>query len=754
MKRNIIIFTLIAAMALLSLSKADPVLSKILGRYHKFSSLYHEQKVYIHTDKNIYKTGEHIWFKFYLFNDLHRLDTVSKIGYVELIGPDMNLIDVRILYIKHGVGIGDFLIGDSIPSGLYMIRGYTNLMKNFGENFFFKKLITIKNPKITQLNEKLYLDLKSLQTKKHKLKITYNLDSKQLIAQIPNSIYINVTDYLGNPRQATILLKANGKTIKTEQTDSMGYAIIKITPTNRKKYKIIAYSDKEKGRVELGKPLAYGYQLDASKNKKFFMVKVRAKLPQSNDKQFKTIYLLAERNGRIYFTSFGTASDNSMTFRILRRSLPRGIVHFILFNGQGTPVAQQIAFNDKIKILPIKAWITKTKANQYEIHIQTDSTVFATTSMAITSTDVNDDVNIINYLSLKADVPSAKTQIINSPKIDQYIKTYKWQRYTPSQIWGDKIDTPRFKVQKSLMVKGKVTKLIMDLPVSHTLVTLTVLNSYNDQYQTYTDAHGRFYFKNLSYPDTIMALVEAKARDGSRNVLVYIDKYDTIPASYAPMKWFQRLNIFQLQTPQYQQWQREPGTLHNGVDQVIYMKDVNYNGYTNIFELLKGRVPGYYDMGDQVYFRGPKSITQNTEPLYLLDDVPVDKSTIENLNLEDIERIEIIKNPAYSVIYGAQGANGVIAVYTKKGHFIKRGYAQEIQPGIYTPRKFVALPDSLLLTIPYATYFWNSQLLIRSGLGSSRFHIPHGIRHIRVNIQGVDMNGRIINFNKDFSLSE
>ncbi len=754
MKRKILIFFTISTIILLGLVSSDPVLSRLLGQYKQFSSLYHIQKVYIHTDKNIYRSGEHIWFKFYLFDDLHHLDTLSKIGFVELIAPDMSIVDVRILKLKHGVGIGDFIIGDSIPSGLYMLRGYTNLMKNFNEKFFFKKLITIKNPSINHLSEKLYLDLKFLETKKHRLKIEYSLSGAELIADIPNTIYINVSDFLGSPRQAKITIKENSKIIKTMPTDSLGFVKVQITPAKDKKYKIIARSNRSKASVELGKAINYGYVLDIDKEKKHFLVKVLSHLPQTSDKQYRTIYLLAERNGRIYFTSFGVANNDSLSFNVLRKSLPSGIIHFVLFNGKGKPVAEQIVFNNKIKPTPIKVWITKKKPGLYELHVHTDSTIYATTSLAITSTDVNDYINIINYLSLKADLPDAKTRILESKRIDDYIKSYKWLRYKPEQIWENKINTPQYKVQNSLVVKGKVTKLILDLPVSNTLVTLTVLNAYNDQYQTYTDEQGRYYFKGLNYPDTIMALVEARARNGSKNVLVYIDRYDTIPTRYTPLKHFRKIRIRQMQTPKFKEWHGEAGTLHSHVDQVIYMKDIETNGYTNIFDLLKGRVPSYYKMGDKIYLRGPSSITQSNEPLYLVDNVPVDKSTIENLNLEDIDRIEIIKNAAYSAIYGSRGAKGVIAVYTKKGYFIQRGYAKEIQPGYYMPRKFKALPDSLLMIYPYATYFWNSQLLIRGGNATSTFHLPKGTKQVQINIQGVDMNGHIINFNKDFVIHE
>jgi len=748
------ILILLSSLVLIASIKRDIVLEKLLNRYEKFSSLYHIQKVYIHTDKNIYKSNENIWFKFYLMDDLHRLDTVSKIGYVELIGPEKNIIEVRILKLKHGIGIGDFSLSDSLASGMYLIRGYTNLMKNFNEKFFFKKIITIKNPEHNYLSEKLYLDLKSLQSKKNKLKIQFNLSGKKLIANKENLIYVHISDYLGNAKKATILVKENTKIIKEVQSDSLGFAIIRLIPQENKKYKLIAISNKAKASVSLGKCQKYGYQMDISQDKNFFKVKIFGTLPKTNDKQFKTVYILAERNGKVYFTSFGQLNEDSLYFRIIKRSMPKGIVHFILFNGKGEPVAEQSVFNEKIKSVPIQIDIEKIKTQTFKLTLKTDTNIYATSSIAITSTDVHDKINIINYLSLKADLPNTKTSWLDAPNIFDYVKTFKWQRYTPEQIWINTIDSPKYKIQKSLIVKGQVTKLIMDLPVKNTLVTLTVLNAYNDQFQTFTDSKGYFYFTGLDYQDTIMALVEAQGKNGSNNVLVYINKYDTIPANYTPMRKFKKIRLSQLNSPEYKEWSSNNSSLHSQVDQVIYMDEIETSGYNNIFDILKGRVPGYFKNGDNVYFRGPSSITQSYEPLYLLDNMPVDKSSLENLNMEDIERIEIIKNTAYSVIYGSRGSNGVIAVYTKRGHYIQKGYAQEIQPGFYTPQKFKALSDSILLTNPYSTYLWNSQLLILNGKAELIFHLPKEVNNIKINIQGVDIKGKIINFNKNYTLKQ
>lgn len=744
----------LSVIVLIGFILADPVLTHIQNRYKKFSSLYHIQKVYVHTDKNVYKTGEHIWFKFYLFNDMHRPDTVSKIGYVELIGPDMNIVDVRLLRLKYGMGIGDFLIKDSLPSGLYLIRAYTNLMKNFGEKFFFKKIITIKNPKINYLPENVYLDIKSLNHKRRKLNVKYSLTGNNIISGRENKIYFNVSDYLGNAVKASVNLLENGKIIKSTTTDTLGYGQLNFVAKENKRYKLLLRSGKAKARIILPRPEKYGYQLDLKDQGQFFLTTVKGILPASDDKQFKTIYLLAERNGKIFFTTFGILNRDSISFKLNKNIFPAGIVHFILFNGKGNPVADQIAFTKAITPINLDLNLKKTGKNLYELTVNGDTMLYASVSVSITSTLVRDHNNIADYLTLKADLPQAKTCVLKSPDINEKIKAYSWQRYSPQFIWGKSLDTPKYKVQKSLVVKGKVTKLILDLPVKGTLVKLTVLNSYNDQYKTYTDQHGNFIFTGLNYPDTIMALVEARALNGSKNVLVYIDKYDTIPTLFTPVKQHRKLRLSQQAPVQYQEWKGSSGTLHSNVDQVIYMKDIPLSGNETVFDIMKGRVPGFYQMGDQVFFRGPHSITQNIEPLYLVDNVPVDKSTVESLNIYDIDRIEIIKNQGYTAIYGSRGANGVIAIYTKQGHNIIRGQWQEIQPGYYTPKKFVAQPDSLLITNQFATYFWDAQMIIQKGKGSIKFRLPDGVKAIKVNIQGTGMSGQIINTVKKFDIDK
>ncbi|TAE12086.1 MAG: SusC/RagA family TonB-linked outer membrane protein [Bacteroidetes bacterium] len=68
-----------------------------------------------------------------------------------------------------------------------------------------------------------------------------------------------------------------------------------------------------------------------------------------------------------------------------------------------------------------------------------------------------------------------------------------------------------------------------------------------------------------------------------------------------------------------------------------------------------------------ILLRGINSILGGTRPMILLDGVEVAATGLESLDLNNVERVEVVQGPAAAGIYGAQGANGVIQLFSKKG---------------------------------------------------------------------------------------
>ena len=97
--------------------------------------------------------------------------------------------------------------------------------------------------------------------------------------------------------------------------------------------------------------------------------------------------------------------------------------------------------------------------------------------------------------------------------------------------------------------------------------------------------------------------------------------------------------------------------------------------------------------------RGVNSITGGTQPLFVIDGVPMptqqitneDTETVNNpllgLNPNDIESMEILKDAAAAAIYGAKGANGVIIVTSRTGKTGKPRMNVSLSYGLDFPTK-------------------------------------------------------------------
>ena len=105
------------------------------------------EEIFLQTDRTKYIAGEDVWFSIYTFDmETARLSARSLIAYIELLNPwNIPVIQSRIL-LSGGRGDGSFSIPDSISSGTYTIRAYTNWMKNFLPENCFMEDIDIYNP--------------------------------------------------------------------------------------------------------------------------------------------------------------------------------------------------------------------------------------------------------------------------------------------------------------------------------------------------------------------------------------------------------------------------------------------------------------------------------------------------------------------------------------------------------------------------------------------------------------------------------
>ncbi len=101
------------------------------------------EKVFFVTDRNSCVSGDTLWFKTYLYSSQEK--TYSKIIHIQLDGPKENHITKAIIRTDARKGNGYLVIPDSLSSGIYALKGFTNFQKNFMEASIAKRQLVVYN---------------------------------------------------------------------------------------------------------------------------------------------------------------------------------------------------------------------------------------------------------------------------------------------------------------------------------------------------------------------------------------------------------------------------------------------------------------------------------------------------------------------------------------------------------------------------------------------------------------------------------
>ncbi len=123
----------------------DPVFVKLIVKQDSFIKSHKPEKVYIQTDKPNYITGDTIRLKAYVLNADYLTPTdQSGLLYVELDDQEGKAAKRLMLQVTNGLAWADIALDEKdVPTGSYTLRAYTNWMRNFGEDYIFKKDIYI-----------------------------------------------------------------------------------------------------------------------------------------------------------------------------------------------------------------------------------------------------------------------------------------------------------------------------------------------------------------------------------------------------------------------------------------------------------------------------------------------------------------------------------------------------------------------------------------------------------------------------------
>lgn len=126
--------------------------------------------------------------------------------------------------------------------------------------------------------------------------------------------------------------------------------------------------------------------------------------------------------------------------------------------------------------------------------------------------------------------------------------------------------------------------------------------------------------------------------------------------------------------------------------------DVQNMPVANFNQALQGRAAGVFvesnngkvGEGVKILIRGSSSISASNSPLYVIDGVPISTNTgsgnaLADINFNDIESFDILKDASAAAIYGSRAANGVVLITTKKGKIGRTNFQVNSQYGFNKP---------------------------------------------------------------------
>jgi TonB-dependent SusC/RagA subfamily outer membrane receptor len=664
--------------------KEHPIVQSIIQKFENYFNRLPQQKVYLQFDKSVYKADETVWFKAYLVNaGNHKPDSSTTNLYVDLINPSGYIVQSKLIRLTNGVGNGEYAFQDTIPEGIYKIRAFTNWMRNISENFFFEKEIYVANPEFsTYVTREELHKIKKENRKNKKRELDYDVqflpEGGHLLAGVENRLGYKALNDLGHGSAITgEIIDSKGNRIAGFKSSDLGIGSVVFTPGIKEKYTALVNTGGEKLlKVKIPEAISPGVIITATKTEK-------DKINIQMKSNFQSVQLPPNTT---YFNVFSQAVSERLIFVNNHDNLNIHLETGETIASSREKMSVKLNAHDKNN-LPVKGNFSLSIAN---------------------SEDCASDDNIISNLLLKSDLRGK----IENPQyyfldpgpekeqqLDDLMLTQGWRRFSWTNVLSDSKIPPKYENEKGIIITGKITREFFAIPLRDIKVTLTILNEFNDVFTTRSGEKGAYRFENLDYSDTVSVSIEAVRANGKHNLVLYVDSkpetqdkgmmYQTnqsLKHRGEKGQWVEPENPdgddpFFEENNRFYRLHNEPSASN------IIKVDESMQTYSSVGQILEGRIPGVMVTGNKVNIRGITSLYGNTDPLFLVDGMPVDAEYAMNMNPNDVERIEVLKGPE-TAIYGSRGANGVIAIYTKRGKFMKKGVLDFKMLGYATSKEY------------------------------------------------------------------
>jgi len=758
-------------------------------------------KLYLHTDREFYFQGDSIWFKAYYLNGQtqHFIPGFFNI-YADLVDKNGQTIQSQVLPMANGVTSGNITISDSLEPGNYLLRAFTDFQKNWGEYAFFYK--TLKISKIKNSFELTSDSITMGKKEKPEIDVAFLPEGGFLLEKQVNIVGVKAVDKNGTSISIQgEILDSKGELAARFCTEYKGMGKFSFIPLAGEIYTVNIDGHPDH-LYEFSSIQKEGIKLEfigEEKDNLWFRVTTNSKLFQGENYYFAIMH-----RGKVLFYQKFVQQGKSTKITLNQSDLQAGINRLILLDEQLKPISERPFFSKNFEINDVEIRLNQ---NQYETRSNVQLEIFdeeicdgSYSSLSVAIVDENavgnngPALNILSWLlidsELKGNIESPADyfnddkNISSENKLNLLMLTQGWNRY----LWNSILekDTPSvFKEVEGISIKGSVTKELNKKPVVNGEIVIKIFN--DDFYTTAegkTDENGRFSFDSIFFTDSAVVFIQARNKKGKLYTAIVLDpvfeKSPGVPESYLPAKKiFSDFPIQLYRQKYFNEMALNDFILESGsilLDEVIVKgeKIEKYDGhfriygeahtsfkitdldifYPNVLSYLQGRVPGVQISGDNVIIRGVGSFDQSSEPLFLINGMPVSKESFLEIPMSVIDKVEVLKSPDKTAIFGMRGSNGVIAIFTKQG--MDMGYNDTYTPGTLSEkiagyssyREFYSpkyTPENLDSERPdhRITLYWNPNIITELGKASISFFTSDNISHFKVFVEGVTINGEI-----------
>lgn len=794
MKKLKIIFFCLLGITLLSFKADETPIEKLLKQLVKLTENYPQEKVYLHFDKPYYAIGEDIWFKNYVVTaEKNEPSQLSKVLYVDFINQKNKIVSSLKLEVIDGFANGNINLADTLSSGTYRVRAYTNYMRNYNASFFFEKSIEIGSvsDKAATLADK---------AKRIELSLAFFPEGGHLVSSLRSRIGVKALTSNGLGANLTgYIVNKNNEKVAEFITEHAGMGVFAFTPLAGEKYTAtVKLEDGSLKQFDMPQVQDNGYVFAVNQLEEEIKLRIAASAPLIDNKE---IYVVAQSNGKPY-ASFPIKVDNSnITATLKSQTFPTGIVQFTLFDSNLNPAAERLIFvnhNDALNISitnnSSENIVKKKSSFKLAVSDFNKNPIVGNFSVSVIDMDKvpyneNDETTILSNLLLSSDLkgyiaqPNYYFNTQNPDRVkhlDNLLLTQGWRRF----VWKDIITQTEpditFRPEQSLEITGKVNNL-NEKPLTNAKVSLiSTTPGLFLKLDTITDVKGNFVFDRLEIPNEATFILQATDSKKNKSVKIRLNnlppvlpynfvnqEIDIKPFLDHTKKMFEELVKYNmlngsilLKAVEIKSNRVERPLLNvpnsanasGAADQVITEKMLE--GAINIYSPLL-KTPGVIIKNGIVYRnRARTSIaTPNRPMLLIVDGVQMPSDFISNINPMDVAGIEVLTSNYNLTVLGPDASGGALYITTKMGtpqapekatnttRVSKFAFA--VSKEFYVPNYDDPKTNTQLQDLR-TTIYWNPKVLTNNkGEAEFSFFNAGTVGTYKITIEGMDNFGNL-----------